>query len=222
MEKILIGLVAPKRSGKDTAANYLCSAYGFKKYNFADPLKKGVSEIFGLTYDQLNGDDKEKIDPFWGVTPRELFQKIGTELFQYELPKIVEQFNDYGRTFWVKCFEKWYANKFEEYQKNKVYWSNNMFEALIKDIPHSLFENTKPNFRVVVADIRFLHEAKKIKEMGGILIKIDRTTAENEYNLHSSEKENEEIVCDYVFKNDGFILDLYEQFDELLKNLILS
>ena len=84
MEKILIGLVAPKRSGKDTAANYLCSAYGFKKYNFADPLKKGVSEIFGLTYDQLNGDDKEKIDPFWGVTPRELFQKIGTELFQYE------------------------------------------------------------------------------------------------------------------------------------------
>ena len=222
MEKIIIGLVAPKRSGKDTAANYLCSSYGFKKYNFADPLKNGIGTMFGLNYDQLYGDSKEKVDPYWGVTPRELFQKIGTELFQFELPKIIEQFSSHGRTFWVRCFEKWYLDQLEEYNKNKMYWSSNVFETMMRDIPSNIFDHSKPYFRVVVTDIRFLHEANKIKEMGGILIKLKRDTEENEYNAHSSEKENEEIVCDYVFENNGYMIDLYEQFDDMIKKIILS
>ena len=63
MEKILIGLVAPKRSGKDTAADYLCQKYHFKKYNFADPLKEGIGKMFGFSHDQLYGKDKEVTDP---------------------------------------------------------------------------------------------------------------------------------------------------------------
>jgi len=220
MENILIGLVAPKRSGKDTAANYLCSSYGFKKYNFADPLKNGIREIFGFTYEQLEGDDKEKIDSFWGVSPRELFQKIGTELFQYELPKIVHQFKDYDRTFWVKCFERWYLSQLETYRINKLYWSNGVFDNILRDIPSNLFETSKPNFRVVVSDVRFIHEANKIKEMGGILIKISRETKENDYNVHSSETENQSIECDYIIENNGFMIDMYEQFDDIMKNLI--
>lgn len=220
MEKVLIGLVAPKRSGKDTAANYLSTSYGFRKYNFADPLKKGIGEMFGLSYDQLDGEGKEKIDPYWGVTPRELFQKIGTELFQYELPKVIDQFKDQGRNFWVRCFEKWYLSQLDEYHKSKSHWSNDVFESMIRDIPANIFDHTRPNFRVVVSDVRFVHEAKKIKEMGGILIKINRNTEENDHNNHLSEKENESISCDYTLENNGFMLDLYEQLDDLMKNLI--
>ena len=220
MGNILIGLVAPKRSGKDTAANYICSSYGFKKYNFADPLKKGIKEIFGLSYEQLEGEEKEKIDPFWGVSPRELFQKIGTELFQYELPKIFEQFKDYDRTFWVKCFEKWYSTQLKNYELNKLYWSSNVFDNMMRDIPSNFFDVSKPNFRVVVSDVRFIHEAKKIKEMGGILIKVDRNTEDNDYSKHSSEIENENIECDYIVQNNGFMKDMYEQFDEIIKQLI--
>jgi hypothetical protein len=222
MDKILIGLVAPKRSGKDTAANYLCSSYGFKKYNFADPLKKGIGEIFGFSYEQLEGKNKEIIDPFWGVTPRELFQKIGTELFQYELPKIIDQFKDFDRTFWVKCFERWYITKKEEYEINRNFWANGAFENMLKDLPSNFFDTTKPNFRVVVADVRFKHEADKLKEMGGILIRVNRKTEENDYSSHSSELGIDDIECDHTIENDGFIIDLYEQLDEIIKNLILS
>lgn len=220
MDNILIGLVAPKRSGKDTAANYLCSSYGFKKYNFADPLKRGIGEIFGLSYEQLDGDDKETVDPFWGVTPRELLQKVGTELFQFELPKIIDQFKDFDRIFWVKCFEKWYDNKKNEYEKNRLYWSNKSFESIMLDLPTNIFDTSKPNLRVVVSDVRFEHEAKKLKEMGAFLIKIKRKTEENIYSKHSSETETDNIICDYEMVNDGFMIDLYEQLDEIIKNLI--
>lgn len=220
MEEILIGLVAPKQSGKDTAANYLCTAYGFSKYNFADPLKNAIGNIFGFSYEQLHGKEKEIVDPFWGVTPRELFQKIGTELFQYHLPNEVDEFKNFGRNFWVKCFEKWYLSKKNDYESVKMHWASGAFENMIRDLPSNIFDTTKPNFRVVVSDVRFLHEAKKIKEMGGILIKIERDYQKNDYSVHSSETELDEIICDYTIKNDGFMVDMYEQFDKIVKNLI--
>ena len=69
-----------------------------KLFNFADPLKNAIGEIFGFSYEQLHGKEKEIVDPFWGVTPRELFQKIGTELFQYHLPNEVEKMKELGIT----------------------------------------------------------------------------------------------------------------------------
>lgn len=220
MDEILIGLVAPKRSGKDTAANYLCTSYGFKKYNFADPLKRGIAEIFGLSQSQLNGDDKEVVDPFWGVCPRELFQKVGTELFQFELPKIVNEFKEFERTFWVKCFEKWYLNKKDEYIRTRLFWSNGAFKNILMDLPSNIFDTSKPNFRVIVSDVRFKHEADKLKEMGAVLIKIKRNVEENDYSMHSSETSTEDIICDYEVTNNGFMIDLYEQLDEIVNKLI--
>lgn len=220
MDEILIGLVAPKQSGKDTAANYLCTAYGFKKYNFADPLKIAIGNIFGFSYEQLHGKEKESIDPFWEVSPRELFQKIGTELFQYHLPNEIEEFKKFGRSFWVKCFEKWYLDRKNDYISAKTHWSSGAFENMLKDLPSNIFDTTKPNFRVIVSDVRFVHEANKIKKMGGILIKIDRDNQKNIYSDHSSEIELDEILCDHVVKNDGDLLELYEQFDNIVKNLI--
>lgn len=220
MGEIIIGLVAPKRSGKDTAANYLCSSYGFKKYNFADPLKKGIAEIFGLSHEQLNGNNKEVVDPFWGVTPRELFQKIGTELFQFELPKVVNEFKDFERTFWVKCFEKWYVNKKDEYVRSKLFWSDAAFKNILMDLPSNIFDTSKPNFRVVVSDVRFKHEADKLKEMGAVLIKIRRNVEENDYSVHSSETGTDDILCDYEIENNNFMIDLYEQLDEIVNKLI--
>lgn len=220
MDKILIGLVAPKMSGKDTAANYLCSSYNFKKYNFADPLKGGIAQIFGLTYEQLDGKEKESVDPFWGVTPRELFQKIGTELFQFELPKLIDKFKDFDRNFWVKCFEKWYLNEENTYEKNRSFWSVGAFESMLKDLPSNIFDTSKPNFRVVVADVRFKHEASRLKEMGAVLIKINRNIKENDFSHHRSEMEIDEIICDYEIKNDSSIVNLQNELDTIIKKFI--
>lgn len=218
MEKLLIGLVAPKQSGKDTAADYLCKKYHFKKYNFADPLKEGIGKMFGFSHDQLYGKDKEVVDLFWGVTPREVLQKMGTEIFQYEVPKAIKELEPIGRSFWVKCFEKWYINELNSFYKKRSFWSTNVFEAMVKDLPYSFLNEIRPHIRVVISDIRFLHESNKIKELGGILIKINRKTKNNEYSEHCSELECRDIECDYLIDNDGDIFDLYNQIDTLMVN----
>ena len=219
MEKILIGLVAPKQSGKDTIGDYLCNNYDFKKYNFADPLKEGMRKIFGFTDEQLYGNKKEVVDPFWGVSPREVLQKMGTEIFQYEVPKNIPELGDVGRSFWVKCFEKWYKEKSTQYEKVFSIWSNSIFEAMWKGLPHD-FLNVQPYLRVVISDIRFQHEADKIKDLGGILIRVSRDTQENSYSKHTSELENQEILCDYIIDNNSNINQLYSSIDSLLKNFI--
>ncbi|MCW8886891.1 MAG: hypothetical protein OQK12_16825 [Motiliproteus sp.] len=75
----LVGIAGPARAGKDTAADYLTKHYGLVKTSFADPLKKMLEVGIGLSQAQLYGDQKEVIDPVYGVTPRYMAQTIGTE-----------------------------------------------------------------------------------------------------------------------------------------------
>jgi hypothetical protein len=92
----IIGLAGKARSGKDTVADMLVEA-GFVKRAFADPLKAAAREIFSLTEAQLYGDQKEQVDAFWGVTPREIMQKLGTECLR----------NGYAQDVWVRAMERW-------------------------------------------------------------------------------------------------------------------
>jgi len=80
MTKIkIIGLAGPAGSGKDTVADYLCERYALRKYSFASPLKMACREMFGLTDLQLSDEKKEEVIPFWGLSPRQMYQKLGTE-----------------------------------------------------------------------------------------------------------------------------------------------
>jgi len=57
---MIIGLVGPARSGKDTAGAILARELGGTCIAFADPMKRFCREALGLTIDQLWGDKKEK------------------------------------------------------------------------------------------------------------------------------------------------------------------
>ena len=76
---MIIALGGKKGSGKDTLANYLVDKYNFTRYAFGDPVKLVCKELFDLTEDQLHGSLKDTVDKRLGITPREIFQKIGTE-----------------------------------------------------------------------------------------------------------------------------------------------
>jgi len=105
---MLIGIIGKKRSGKDTSGDYLVSNKNFTKYSFANPIKRGAMELFGFTEEQVFGDLKDEIDPTWGITPRLVLQIMGTEVFQYDMPKYIPELQAFGRGFWVKRFEQWY------------------------------------------------------------------------------------------------------------------
>ncbi|WP_199266873.1 deoxynucleotide monophosphate kinase family protein [Pseudomonas viridiflava] len=79
MKKIL-GLAAKARSGKDTAASFLLAHPGVAAYALADPLKRGCQALFALTDAQAWDDTvKERTLDAWGQSPREFFQRVGTE-----------------------------------------------------------------------------------------------------------------------------------------------
>lgn len=76
----LIGITGKARSGKDTIATHLFEQYGFTRIALADPLKEAAQTIFGLSTGQTWDDaHKGTVIPYWGKSPRELFQILGTE-----------------------------------------------------------------------------------------------------------------------------------------------
>ena len=200
---MLIAILGKKSSGKDTFSNYLINHQGFIKYAFGDPLKKGIQCFFNLSDQQLTDERlKEEIDERWGVSPRKLFQIIGTDIFQKSIYDFIPDLKlnnnnnnnnnntDNSKNHWVYLFKEWYLN---EIKKN-------------------------PNVKVIVSDTRFLHEVETIKELNGKIIKIIRPTDKNKnINLndtHQSENEINEIpaeMIDDIIYNDKSIDDLYHK-----------
>jgi hypothetical protein len=77
---LLVGLAACARCGKDTVARRLREKHGFKTIAFADPIKRGAQQLFGLTEKQTWDDSvKEIVIPEWNLSPRQIFQRLGTE-----------------------------------------------------------------------------------------------------------------------------------------------
>jgi hypothetical protein len=76
----LIGICGKARAGKDTIARYLFETEGFTRIAFADPVKQAAQHIFGLSHAQTWDDDlKNIVIPYWDMTPRQMFQKLGTD-----------------------------------------------------------------------------------------------------------------------------------------------
>jgi hypothetical protein len=193
---MLIVVLGKKGSGKDTFSDYIIEKHGFIKYSFADPLKKGLQHFFNLTDEQLYDPKiKEMIDPRWGVSPRQLFQIIGTDVFQYSLKKFLPNINSINnndtRIHWVTLFKQWY-------------------EKLLN-------ENQNPN--VIIADGRFIHEIEEIRKMGGKIIKVIRPIFDNNKDMHKSEMEMDEIPDEYIddiIYNQGSLEDFYHNIDKII------
>lgn len=76
----LIGITGKAHSGKDTIADHLWAEYAYTRIAFADPLKRAAQEIFGLSHEQVFDQElKEMMVEHWGMTPRQILQKLGTE-----------------------------------------------------------------------------------------------------------------------------------------------
>ena len=98
--KKLIGIAAKARSGKDTVATYLWERHAFTRIAFADPMKMAAQAMFGLTSEVTWQDDmKETVIPYWGMSPRQIFQLLGTECVKPH----------FGNDIWIKRFMLTYS-----------------------------------------------------------------------------------------------------------------
>ncbi len=78
---MIIGLTGKKGSGKDSLGLAMENV-GYIPIAFAENLKEAAKLIYGLKDEQVYGDikAKETVDERWGMTPREIMQKLGTEV----------------------------------------------------------------------------------------------------------------------------------------------
>ena len=99
----IIGVCGKKFNGKDTIADYLVNNFGFIKISFGDSLKRASKDIFGFSDEQLWGNKKEIVDDYWGITPREILQFIGTDCLRV---LVKNKFPSIEDNIWIMSLEK--------------------------------------------------------------------------------------------------------------------
>jgi hypothetical protein len=185
----VIGLCGKAFSGKSTTSKFIKEIYGEKNVcvvSMATPLKKMVSNLFMLSDEQVYGEKKDEIDETWGVTPRQLLQVIGTELFREELPKRLPNLKllPYS-TIWATI-------------------AHNIITSRLKE--HKI---------VVIDDLRFEDECRMLKSFPSLIIHIDRPVLEYIVN-HKSERQHLDKYIDATIVNEGSIGQLKQKIREIL------
>jgi hypothetical protein len=80
MRQMIIGLSGPARAGKDTVGALLSERLnGHVCYALAAPIKTTVNALYGWNEKHSDGELKEVIDDRLGFSPRQAYQKFGTE-----------------------------------------------------------------------------------------------------------------------------------------------
>lgn len=103
MHPKIIGICGLKRSGKDTIAQYLTENCGYENTKISRDLKEVIKIMFGFTEEQVEQDEKDKVDARWEISPRSAMQFIGTEVMQLQIQQLLPKI---GRRFWIESFIK--------------------------------------------------------------------------------------------------------------------
>lgn len=209
---MIIGIAGLIGSGKDTAADYLCTFHGFKRMSFGGALKDAVSQIFNWDRELLEGSTKtsrewrEQVDTWWAtrldiphLTPRWVLQQWGTEVAR-------KSFHD---DIWIASVE-------------------NKLRSNSDDI--------------VITDCRFPNELGAIRNAGGITMRTHRgaepewislaTTfnldqdqaerirakvlLEEQYGVHASEYSSVGLDYDFHLDNNDTIDQLHKQIESII------
>lgn len=74
---------------------------------------------------------------------------------------------------------------------------------------------------IVFTDVRFPNEAEFVRELGGIVVKVDRAGVTS-INGHSSDAGLAPQYLDHILLNDGSLDDLYETVDRMMPKEIYA
>lgn len=166
--------------GKTTAAEALIETYGYAHVNFADPVREVCHRVYGVSYiEMLDPILKEKVlDRYPFKSPRELLQRIGTEMFR-----------GYLDDTWVRAFQRTAA------------------ELIAGGAPGVVcsdcrFLNEAAALREMGAGLIKIVDPRKLNNRGDDALIVDL------YGAHASEREIDLLPVDLTIINERTIADL--------------
>ena len=195
MSKI-IGLIGFKQVGKSTAAKHLEEKHGFVRHNMKDALVTEIKQNFPDLLTEILKDYNFSVKEFNSqYDSRNALPEINTDqLFDKKPPLMRALLQNYGTELRRRDSDSYWVSK----------WASKYWEL------------EKEYTGVVTDDVRFLNEAKAVKDLDGILIRLTRPDIQTG-GSHASETEQLEIQADYTIKcNPGDHEHLYSELDRIV------
>lgn len=200
---LLLGITGLARSGKDTFAKMLAEEL-YKQTNgifnlmaYANELKLRVQKDFDLSYEQLWGADKEKIDTRYMKTLKPCCQECVKDKSSgccWSPREILQNYGEFYRTI------------------DHLFWVKHLFGV----IKNNNYEN------VIITDIRYPNEADSIIERGGYVIRINRENKDyinNEQHVSETSMNNYNNVA-FVIENNGTLEGLRRKASVVVSQII--
>lgn len=184
---MLIGITGKKTSGKSTCASHLCRSHGFTQVAFADTVKHICSKIFDIPEEVFHGSEEDKNQESW----------VKWTSFSSDISKGREGHltnRELLQTIGTDVFR----SKYEDV------WVDAALRKLAK--------NKKANY--VISDVRFDNEAQRIRDHGGLVLRIYRSSEIED--SHSSEKGISDELVDLDLSNDSTLESLKESLTSIL------
>lgn len=174
IDKTVIAITGKKRSGKDSAGDYLRRFGYLPAQKLAQPIKDIAMLMFGWSHAMVEGIDydREQVIPELGISVRQFLQECGS-LFKYDLSEKVPLYKEQqGTKVWAKILTRWLAER----QHDKFY----------------------------LTDVRFPEEVEELRDNISRVVVVRLISDRTPWDPHISEVAVDEIQPDFTIVNNGY------------------
>lgn len=190
---MIIGISGKAQSGKDTVCKMI--VYTIWYYNYSQHLQPFSLEHYNNTYEKFG----DVIDfTYWYKTSfANKLKQCLSNILNVSISKFEDNEFKKSEIDWLGMTVRELLQKFGTAIRNEVcddFW----VKACLKD-----FEK---GYNYLITDTRFKSEAKGIKDLEGIIVRVNREGAGA--GNHISEVDLDDYSFDYVINNDGNMEDL--------------
>lgn len=189
----IIGLSGKKRAGKDTVAETLIAEYGFKRFAFADVMKRAMITL----------------DPIVTPLPGNGVTLAAINAATYGLPRLTDVITVYG---WERAKEIPEVRRLLQVFGTEV--GREMFgqDFWVAQTMQRVLRHDGP---VVITDVRFPNELDAVTlAPGGLVVRINRPGMTH-VDTHPSETALDDISFVETITNDGTLEELAEKTRKL-------
>lgn len=194
---MIIGIAGAKRSGKNTAAQFIKEEFGelyqVKEWSFAEDLKKSAAAALGVEENAIEWCDGFKE---WGDLA------------------ILDNGKEIGRIT-GRSYLQWYGTEAHRNVFGDDFWVENLMQKILWDDSSGFSWEERLD---VITDVRFPNEAETISFQGGYILRICREEVENAGDTHASEIPLPAHLVNYEVHNNGTL----DQFSQAVSKAIYA